>query len=459
MYTIKYETFVNEAVSDRIYEISDAFGIGVDSKIEHVICNNLEISDFNVLYITGMSGSGKSSLLKRMVEQYSFIEPKIDEFSNKPIVDCIGKNTEDALYYLNVCGLGEAFLYIKPYKLLSEGQKYRFKIAKIIESNQDFWFIDEFCSFLDRDTAKIVSYNIQKIARKLGKKLVVATAHNDLLDYLRPDIRVDFKMGGEPCVYDMKWTKENPFLKDIVVTEGSIEDYNILGKYHYKNTSAKFIKNIYKMEYKGMVVGVAVYSCPKQSLLGRNIYTNKKYLDKKGVPILKEINKDFVSGSRFIIHPMFRGIGLGSMLVRETSKLVEAKYIEICSVMSKYNKFLDNTNAVFICDNMTEQTKKKLDKVVQLFSRYNLNYEKIISVDYCKKIINTIPEEELKNVIYPILRPNYFNNKARFKKYGINFTTKKEFMETKLIPELLALAKFASVEYYIIDKTKSVENG
>lgn len=435
--------------SDRVIEIADAFGVGIDETHKHIIVENLTIPDFDVLYLTGMSGSGKSSLLNEFKKEYNFVKPHFDEQCDTPIIDSIGKDVTEALYLLNSVGLGEAFIYVKPYKYLSDGQKYRYEIAKLIESDQKVWCIDEFCSFLDRTTAKIVSYNIQKVARKFNKKLIVATAHNDLQEFLQADYVFDFEMGEGLVIERFIHTDVNPFLKDITIEVGNITDYKRLGKYHYKNTEARFTKYIFKMMYKDMLVGVSVFSMPKQQLVGRNVYFNKKYTNEKGVPLLSEVNKDFLSGSRFIIHPMFRGVGLGTELVKRTSCLVDVPYVEIVSTMSKYNKFLEKAGAVYVCDNMTEEKNKKQDKIKKLFDKYNLQYEFITSPSYCKKVLEIIPDEELKNAIYAVLRPNFFNNRARFKKYGIDFQKKQEFMETKLIPELLCLAKWPTTEYYI----------
>jgi ABC-type ATPase with predicted acetyltransferase domain len=435
--------------SERILKVADAFGVGIDETHKQIIVENLTIPEFNVLYLTGMSGSGKSSLLNEFKKEYDFEEPVIDKESDTPIIDTIGKDLNEALYLLNLVGLGEAFLYVKPYKILSDGQKYRYQIAKLIESNQNVWCIDEFCSFLDRTTAKIVSYNIQKIARRLHKKLIVATAHNDLQEDLQADYVFDFGMGEGLVIERNHYENKNPFIHNIKIEEGNIEDYKKLGKYHYKNTEARFTKYIFKMTYLNMLIGVAVYSMPKQQLVGRNVYFNKKYVNEKGVPILKEVNKDILTGSRFIIHPMFRGIGLGVELVKRTACLVDRPYIEIVSAMSKYNKFLEKAGATYVCNNLTEEKIKKEKKIKDLFHKYNLDYEFIASPRYCQKVLDIIPEGELKNAIYGVLRPNYFNNRARFKKYGINFQTKKEFMEIKLIPELIELAKWATTEYYI----------
>ena len=450
---IIYKTNI-ENPSDRVLEIADAFGVGIDESHKHIIVENLTIPDFNILYLTGMSGSGKSSLLNEFKKIYSFKEPEIDTETNLPIIDTIGKDVDEALYLLNLVGLGEAFLYVKPYKLLSDGQKYRYKIAKIIESGQKVWCIDEFCSFLDRTTAKIVSYNVQKIARKLGVKVIVATAHNDLQAYLQADYVFDFGMGEGLTIERFTQKPKNPFMEFIKIEEGTIEDYKKLGKYHYKNTEAKFVKKIFKMLYNNLLIGVAVYSAPKQQLVGRNIYFGKKYVNEKGVPILSDVNRDIIMGSRFIIHPMFRGIGLGAELVRLTAPLVDKPYIEIISTMSKYNKFLEKAGAIYVCDNLTEQKKKLQEKIETLLNKYGFKYELISSLSYCQKILDTIPENEIKKAFYGVLRANFLNNRARFKKYGINLQTKKDFLDMQLTPKIISLAKWATTQYYIWDNTK-----
>jgi ABC-type ATPase with predicted acetyltransferase domain len=445
---ITYKTNITNP-SERVVEISDAFGVGIDETHKQIIVENLTIPNFDILYLTGMSGSGKTSLLNEFKKEYGFVEPQFDEETDEPIIDIIGKDLDQALHLLNLVGLGEAFLYVKPYKILSDGQKYRFKIAKLIESNQKVWCIDEFCSFLDRTTAYIVSYNIQKVARKLNKKVIVATAHNDLQDFLQADYVFDFNMGEGLIIEKNVNEIINPFINDIKIEEGNINDYKKLGKYHYKNTEARFTKYIFKMTYKNILVGIAVYSVPKQQLVGRNVYFNKRYINERGVPILSDVNRDIITASRYIIHPMFRGIGLGQELVRLTAPLVDKPYVEIVSTMSKYNKFLDRAGAIYVCDNLTEEKRRKQSKIIELLNQYGFQYEFISSPSYCKKILETIPEQEIKKSFYSVLRANYFNNRARFKKYNINLQTKKEFMNMELTPEMISFAKWPTTYYYI----------
>jgi hypothetical protein len=53
------------------------------------------------------------------------------------------------------------------------------------------WVADEFGAKLDRVTAKVVALNMQKIARKMGVTLIVATTHTDLEKELGPDLKIE----------------------------------------------------------------------------------------------------------------------------------------------------------------------------------------------------------------------------------------------------------------------------
>ena len=74
---------------------------------------------------------------------------------------------------------------------LSDGQRYRFRIAKLLESGCKVWVADEFGAVLDRTTAKVVAFNVRKFAKKCGATVIVATTHKDLLNELAPTLYVD----------------------------------------------------------------------------------------------------------------------------------------------------------------------------------------------------------------------------------------------------------------------------
>ena len=109
--------------------------------------------------------------------------------SKLPIIHLVGGNdTRRALQILNIAGLTEAFLYFKRFDELSAGQKYRFMLARLIDSGANVWLADEFCSALDEVTASIVAHNLQRHARRMGATVVVAAPHFEtFVRSLKPD--------------------------------------------------------------------------------------------------------------------------------------------------------------------------------------------------------------------------------------------------------------------------------
>lgn len=183
--------------TDRVLEVAEAFGLGLEDR-DFVIYDNLEIEAQagDVIYINGQSGSGKSLVLRELASQmlergYKVANLDDIQFEDAPLVDQIGKDTNDAIRLLSLAGLNDAYLLVRKPNQLSDGQRYRFRLAKVIESNADVWVADEFCAVLDRDTAKVVSFNVQRTARKVGAMVIVATTHTDLVADLKPSLVIE----------------------------------------------------------------------------------------------------------------------------------------------------------------------------------------------------------------------------------------------------------------------------
>lgn len=186
------------ARSHRVVEIAEAFGLGLDDK-EFVIFDKLPLTvkQGDVVYITGQSGSGKSLLLRELAEQMSQRGKKVVNLdqveldNSKPLIDQIGTSTNDGLRLMSIAGLNDAYLFIRRPNELSDGQRYRFRLAKIIESGAKVWVADEFLAVLDRTTAKVLAFNLQKVARARGATLMVATTHTDMVADLAPTLYIE----------------------------------------------------------------------------------------------------------------------------------------------------------------------------------------------------------------------------------------------------------------------------
>lgn len=192
---VAFQTRVNKTI--RTLEIAESFGLGLDEK-EWILYDNLEldIARGDVVYVTGQSGSGKSVILRELqslMAKNGQTVASIDDFvfqDDTNVIDQLGKTTSDALGLLSMAGLNDAYLFVRKPSEMSDGQKYRLKIAKLIESGADVWVADEFGAVLDRVTAQVVASNLQRAARAAGATVIVATTHEDLKNALRPSVQI-----------------------------------------------------------------------------------------------------------------------------------------------------------------------------------------------------------------------------------------------------------------------------
>jgi ABC-type ATPase with predicted acetyltransferase domain len=182
----------------RVLEIAESFGLGLSNK-EFIVYDHLEIEidPGDVVYITGQSGSGKSLLLRDLKSQMQaagsqVVDLNAIELPDLPVIDCFGQRmpTTQILDILSKAGISDAWIYIRKPNELSDGQRYRLKLALLMASPGDVWSADEFGAVLDRVTAKAVAFSMQKVARALGKTFIVATTHTDLKEELGASLTI-----------------------------------------------------------------------------------------------------------------------------------------------------------------------------------------------------------------------------------------------------------------------------
>ena len=183
-------------------QVERAFGTSLDT-FEHTIFKSLDfsINPESICLVTGMSGTGKSTFLKLLSKKIQPTCGKIEMPQNvkigtlsairskKSLIDFLGKgNMNQGIELMNSVGLSEAFLYVKPFQVLSTGQKYRAMLASLFSMNNNLWLIDEFCESLDPITAKLVAKKFSTVAREYKATVVVCSANYEpFLEILCPD--------------------------------------------------------------------------------------------------------------------------------------------------------------------------------------------------------------------------------------------------------------------------------
>jgi ABC-type transport system involved in cytochrome c biogenesis ATPase subunit/GNAT superfamily N-acetyltransferase len=345
VYDVSFKPHVR--VSERVRGVAEAFGVDPGESREVLYRDfQLHLGEGDVIYVTGDSGSGKSVLLRVLREDLGDRAIDIEEVEvddGAVLVDAVGKTLSEALNLLSRVGLNDAHLFLRSYGELSEGQRYRFRIAKMVESGRRFWVADEFCSTLDRTTARIVAFNIQKQARRCGATLVAATSHTDLEADLNPSIVVR-KGWGEEIRVEYRVNAEAPqctVSDGVAIEKGDRDDYKRLSHFHYRGGSVRFPIAYYRALVDGGLAGVIVYCYPGVSAAGR----------RKAVgytPRIDELNEDWAVVSRVVIHPKYRSTGLGARLLHDTLPLVGRHHIEMTAAMAEYNPFAEKAGMMLV---------------------------------------------------------------------------------------------------------------
>ena len=442
VYDISFKT--RSDLTERTVKVAEAFGLGIDDEREHAVYRGFELTlrRGDVVYVTGDSGSGKSALLREIERDLGEEAVNIADVQpdpSKPIVDTVGSSFQEALGLLSRVGLNDAFLFLRRYPELSDGQKYRYRIAKMIDSGKRFWLCDEFCSLLDRDTAKIVSFNIQKMARRSGATLIVATSHTDLEEDLNPSIMIRKGWEDEISVdyRDNREAVECTATKGITIREGSKRDYSRLSKFHYRDSRIGIPVKIFCAEKDGDLVGVIVYQRPSPVASGRSMAVGYS-------PRMEELNRDWATISRVVVHPKFRSTGLGVRLVRDTLPLCGRRHVELIAVMAQYNPFAERAGMRKIKETRPDRT---VTAAVESLRGLGFSPVMLSSVGENLRILRGLGEGEVGRVKEILLSVDsvYYRKMIGRAKIFCRASDFKEFLSSVSLEGLARVLKMLSV--------------
>lgn len=188
----------------------------------------IEDLDWKLGVIVGPSGSGKTSLGRQVFGEDAMYDPPWP--ADQPIVEAIapGGDFDAVTGALAAVGLGNVPTWLRPYSVLSNGEKFRATLARLVAEAPERAVVDEFTSVVDRQIAKFGALAFAKAWRRTSGKVVLLSCHYDILDWLQPDWVFDTSSGE----FAGRWVRPRPRF-DLEIWQTDWRHWPLFEPHHY----------------------------------------------------------------------------------------------------------------------------------------------------------------------------------------------------------------------------------
>lgn len=293
--------------SFRVAQLYDQFDIQENSFREN-FKGDIELpKEWNIGIIVGKSGTGKTtiaqSIFKEGISTFTYCKDSVIDDFDKEI------DSERLFSTLSSVGFNSPVSWLKPYNVLSNGEKMRVDLARAILQNKEIIVFDEYTSVVDREVAKIGSISVQKAIRKTKKKFIAVSCHYDIIEWLEPDWIFDT---DEMIYKNTRGLLRRPNIElKIYKTKGN---WGMFSKYHYLNHSAVSGRDEYTAFIGDKAVAIIIWMTfphPKTNI--------------------KKVH-------RLVVLPDYQGIGIGNTLLNFTASIIQPK-TELVSITTSVKGF------------------------------------------------------------------------------------------------------------------------
>ncbi len=264
--------------------------------------------DWQIGAIVGPSGSGKSSVARAAFGDALYRGHAWPE--GKAVIDCLGERpTKEITQMLTAVGFSSPPSWVKPYAVLSNGEKFRCDLARALLCGGPLVVFDEFTSVVDRTVAQIGSAAVARAVRRhvgaslrdasasLGEtrpraalRFVAVTCHYDVLPWLEPDWVLDMATG----TLDRRRLRRPSI--SLEVFRCGREAWRLFAAHHYLSGRLNRAVRCYLATWRDEPVAF----CALLAALGR-----------RGVWRI----------SRIVVLPDYQGIGIGSRFIETIGEL------------------------------------------------------------------------------------------------------------------------------------------
>jgi GNAT superfamily N-acetyltransferase len=190
--------------------------------------------DWTVGCIIGPSGSGKSTLARAAFGPAMF-EPQPWP-AQRAVIDSLGDAPIQRItQMLTAVGLGSPPAWLKPFAVLSNGEKFRCELARaLLTSRGPLVVFDEFTSVVDRTVAQVASAALGRLLRskRWPLRFVAVSCHADIVPWLEPDWVLDLGKSGADGP-PLSWVRLRRPRLTLQVTQCRQSLWPLFARHHY----------------------------------------------------------------------------------------------------------------------------------------------------------------------------------------------------------------------------------
>ncbi len=289
--------------SFRVQQVAGMFDVPLRKKLTEQF--SVEVpemdGDWQIGLIAGPSGSGKTTLARRWFGPL-LLEANADWPADRAIVDCFGDlPIREITGLLTAVGFSSPPSWIKPYHVLSNGERFRCDLARSLAGGvglsprnglPPLVVFDEFTSVVDRTVAKIGSAAVAQCIRsgRIRCRFVAVTCHYDVTEWLAPDWVVDMASRN----FERRRLRRPSI--ELAIVRCRSRAWRLFAKHHYLSGELNLMARCYLALWNGEPVSF----CAVLPVMGRRGHWRV---------------------SRIVTLPDYQGIGIGMRVVETIGDL------------------------------------------------------------------------------------------------------------------------------------------